>query len=95
MKNIMIAVAALAVGTAAGNAVELVPGATIHGFTVKSVTDLPEVKGRLVRMTYEKNGADLAWLDRDDDNKTFAIVFRTIPEDDTGVAHIIEHSVLC
>ena len=95
MKKIMIAVATLAVGTSACNAAELVPGATIHGFTVKSVTDLPEVKGRLVRMTYEKNGADLAWLDRDDDNKTFAIMFRTIPDDDTGVAHIIEHSVLC
>ncbi len=83
---------ALACGMAYG---ELVPGMSMSGFTVKSVTDLPEVKGRLVRMTYEKNGADLAWLDRDDDNKTFAIVFRTIPEDDTGVAHILEHSVLC
>ncbi len=70
-------------------------GEKIHGFTVRSVTDLPDVKGRLVRMTYEKNGADLAWLDRDDDNKTFAITFRTIPEDDTGIAHIMEHSVLC
>ena len=95
MKKFVIAVAALVVGAAAGSAAELVPGATIHGFTVKSVTDLPEVRGRLVRMTYEKNGADLAWLDRDDDNKTFAIIFRTIPDDDTGVAHIIEHSVLC
>ena len=74
---------------------EVAPGVSMSGFTVKSVTDLPEVKGRLVRMTYEQNGADLAWLDRDDDNKTFAIVFRTIPEDDTGVAHILEHSVLC
>ena len=70
---------------------EVAPGVSMSGFTVKSVTDLPEVKGRLVRMTYEKNGADLAWLDRDDDNKTFAIVYRTIPEDDTGVAHILEH----
>ena len=95
MKNIMILVAALAVGTAAGNAAELVPGTRVHGFSVSSVTSLPEVKGRLVRMTYEKNGADLAWLDRDDDNKTFAIIFRTIPDDDTGVAHTIEHSVLC
>ena len=94
-KNIMIAAVALVVGAVTGGAAELVPGATIHGFAVKSVTDLPEVKGRLVRMTYEKNGADLAWLDRDDDNKTFAIIFRTIPDDDTGVAHIIEHSVLC
>ena len=95
-KSMMIAAVALVVGTSTlSGAAELAPGATIHGFMVKSVADLPEVKGRLVRMTYEKNGADLAWLDRDDDNKTFAIIFRTIPGDDTGVAHIIEHSVLC
>ena len=86
---------ALTCGLAGGEMTPLAPGVSLHGFTVKSVTELPEVKGRLVRMTYEKNGADLAWLDRDDDNKTFAIVFRTIPEDDTGVAHIMEHSVLC
>ena len=82
-------------GMACGEMAPLTIGATLHGFTVESVTELPEVKGRLVRMTYGKNGADLAWLDRDDDNKTFAVVFRTIPEDDTGVAHILEHSVLC
>ena len=70
-------------------------GDKVDGFAVKSVTDLPEVKGRLVMMEYEKNGAELAWLDRDDENKTFAIGFRTLPEDDTGVAHILEHSVLC
>ncbi len=73
----------------------LKPGDVISGFAVKSVTELPEVKGRLVRMEYRKNGADLAWLDREDDNKTFAIGFRTLPDDDTGVPHIIEHSVLC
>lgn len=73
----------------------LKPGDVVSGFAVKGVTELPEVKGRLVRMVYEKNGADLAWLDRDDDNMTFAIGFRTFPQDDTGVAHIIEHSVLC
>ena len=70
-------------------------GERISGFLVKSVEALPDVEGRLVRMVYEKNGAELAWLDRDDDNMTFAIAFRTIPSDDTGVAHIIEHSVLC
>ena len=95
--NFMKAIATMALSTAAvaGGAGELKPGDALHGFTVKSVTELSDVKGRLVRMTYDKNGADLAWLDRDDDNKTFAIVFRTIPGDDTGVPHIIEHSVLC
>ena len=91
----LVAGCSLMCGVACGDMSPLAPGASLHGFTVKSVTKLPEVRGRLVRMTYEKNGADLAWLDRDDDNKTFAIVFRTIPEDDTGVAHILEHSVLC
>ena len=81
--------------TVAGAAGLFKAGAKMSGFAVKSVTELPEVKGRLVRMEYEKNGAELAWLDRDDDNKTFAIGFRTLPDDDTGVPHIIEHSVLC
>lgn len=71
------------------------PNDTIHNFTVQSVTELPEVPGRLWRMNYTKNGADLVWLERDDENKTFAIAFKTVPEDDTGVAHIMEHSVLC
>lgn len=70
-------------------------GDNIHNFTVQSVSELPEVPGRIWRMTYAKNGADLVWLEREDDNKTFAIAFKTVPEDDTGVAHIMEHSVLC
>ncbi len=71
------------------------PGDVRHGFALKEIVDLPEVGGRLWRMEYEKNGAELAWLERQDDNMTFGISFRTLPSDDTGVAHIIEHSVLC
>ena len=71
------------------------PGDTLCGFRVVSVCELPDVEGRLVRMVYEKNGAELAWLSRDDENMTFAIAFQTLPGDDTGVAHILEHSVLC
>ena len=46
-------------------------------------------------MSYRKNGAELVWLDHEEENKTFAIAFKTIPSDDTGVFHILEHSVLC
>ena len=70
-------------------------GDRVCGFEVTAVTSVPEVKGTLVQMSYPKNGAELAWLDRDDDNMTFSIAFRTIPKDDSGVAHILEHSVLC
>ena len=34
------------------------------------------------------------WLERDDENKTFGIAFRTVPQDHTGIFHILEHSVL-
>lgn len=69
-------------------------GSAICGFHVDSVTDVPDVGGRMWRMTYEKNDAELVWLERDDEVKTFVIAFKTLPEDDTGVAHILEHSVL-
>lgn len=69
-------------------------GSLICGFRVDSVTEAPDVGGRMWRMTYEKNGAELIWLEREDDVKTFSIAFKTLPEDDTGVAHILEHSVL-
>ncbi len=66
----------------------------IHGFIVREIREEPELKATMVRMEYEKNGADLVWLDRADDNKTFSICFKTIPSDNTGVFHILEHSVL-
>ena len=88
----IITLAAVA-GTTMAQAMK--PNDTIHNFTVQSVTELTEVPGRLWLMTYEKNGAELAWLERDDENKTFAVAFKTVPENETGVAHIMEHSVLC
>ena len=75
--------------------VDLKVGEMRHGFAVRAVEELPDIRARFVRMTYVKNGADLVWLDRADANKTFCIAFRTPPEDDTGVAHVLEHSVLC
>lgn len=51
--------------------------------------------GTLHQYTHEKTGARLCWIERAEENKTFAIAFRTIPTDDTGVFHILEHSVLC
>lgn len=44
---------------------------------------------------YKKNGAEILSIQNDDENKVFGITFRTPPKDSTGVAHILEHSVLC
>lgn len=66
-----------------------------EGFTVNTVTELPELDAVLYRMTHDQTGLELVWLKRDEENKTFAIAFETLPWDDTGVFHILEHSVLC
>lgn len=63
-------------------------------FALTRVRTIHEMKGRLWEMEHPKSGAKLVWLDRPEENMTFAIGFRTIPTDSTGVFHILEHSVL-
>ena len=67
----------------------------VHGFRVDRITDLCDIKAMGYEMTHEKSGARLFYVASDDDNKVFTIGFRTPSRDDTGVAHITEHSVLC
>ncbi len=66
----------------------------LNNFRVLSTQPVEELAAVLYEMRHEKTGARLVWLDRVSDNKTFGIAFRTIPENDTGVFHILEHSVL-
>lgn len=73
---------------------ELTPGSTRHGFFVKRREALPEIDGEAVVMRHAKSGARLLYLRNDDVNKAFSISFKTPPKDDTGVFHILEHSVL-
>ena len=67
----------------------------ICGFLKQSCRVLPELNARLHEMKHICSGARLIWLEREDENKTFGIAFPTLPENDTGVFHILEHSVLC
>lgn len=67
----------------------------LHGFSLVNTTELPELAATLYRMEHDKTGLELVWLSRDEENKTFGIAFETLPWDDTGVFHILEHSVLC
>ena len=66
----------------------------IHGFTVGRVRELKDCEGTLIEMKHNQSGCDLIYLMREDENSTFSIAFKTIPSDDTGVFHILEHSVL-
>ena len=74
---------------------QLDPGITISGFTVDTRNPLDEIGGEAITAVHEASGAKLLYLKNDDNNKAFAIGFRTPPQDDTGVFHILEHSVLC
>ena len=70
-------------------------GDLIHGFRVTSIRYVDELKGFFVEMVHEKTGAQLVWVENSAENKLFCIGFKTIPENSTGVFHILEHSVLC
>ena len=67
----------------------------IHGFEKVDARDIPELKTKTYLYRHSKTGAQLLSFVNDDENKVFGINFRTPPSDSTGVAHILEHSVLC
>ncbi len=68
----------------------------IHpAYTLVSQEYIDEVKSYAAMLRHNRTGACVAVLSNDDKNKVFDIIFRTPPRDSTGVAHILEHSVLC
>ncbi|KAH7372760.1 hypothetical protein KP509_17G019600 [Ceratopteris richardii] len=56
---------------------------------------LDEYKSTAILYRHKKTGAELMSVTNEDENKVFGIVFRTPPQDSTGIPHILEHSVLC
>lgn len=66
-----------------------------YGFMLNKKEYIKEIDVTLYEFTHIQSGATLAYLECDDTNKTFMAAFRTLPEDSTGVCHILEHSVLC
>lgn len=65
------------------------------GFRLDRIERIDEINGTAYEMKHEKSGARLIYIDSPDSNKVFNIAFRTTPHNSTGVAHIMEHSVLC
>lgn len=66
-----------------------------HNFSLKNIRPIPGLEAELVEMVYDKTGTELCWVKSEESNKLFCIGFKTLPEDSTGVFHILEHSVLC
>ncbi len=70
-------------------------GDQLSGFTVVDVRELPEFDAYGVLARHDATGAEVFHLVNDDSENLFSFGFKTIPGDSTGVAHILEHSVLC
>jgi Zn-dependent M16 (insulinase) family peptidase len=68
--------------------------ATIGGYTIRRREPLDRLDGAYLELEHDRTGARHIHIESKDDNNAFAVFFPTVPKDDTGVAHILEHVVL-
>ncbi len=69
-------------------------GSSYSGFLLERIENNGEIGSTIYLFRHEILGTRAMAIKNDDPNKTFCVAFKTIPEDSTGVAHILEHSVL-
>ena len=67
---------------------------TIGGYTILRRERLERLEGTYLELEHDRTGARHLHVECPDDNNSFAVFFPTVPKDDTGVAHILEHVVL-
>ena len=67
----------------------------LKSYEIVQSRDLSDLNSKGTLLRHKKSGARILLMENDDENKVFAIGFRTPPSDSTGVPHIMEHSVLC
>ena len=73
---------------------DFIPGHSYSSFTLKRQAHINEIGADVYLFEHDVLGCPLLAIKNSDANKTFAVAFNTIPTDSTGVAHILEHSVL-
>ncbi|MFH1887055.1 MAG: insulinase family protein [Pseudomonadota bacterium] len=66
-----------------------------HGFTVVRTADVPSLDASFTEFFHPGSGARYIHMACSDREKAFAVAFKTVPADSTGVAHILEHTALC
>ena len=67
----------------------------LKAYEILERRNIDDLNSEGIVLKHKKTGAKIALLSNDDDNKVFYIGFRTPPHNSTGVAHIVEHTVLC
>lgn len=70
-------------------------GQVYHGFKLLQSHSIPELQSHLYELVHEPTGAEVMHLANDDPENLFCLSFQTLPETSNGVAHILEHTVLC
>lgn len=70
-------------------------GQVISGYKVTNVSRIDTINSTMIQLTHLKTAARHIHIANEDRENTFGVFFRTVPEDSTGVAHILEHTVLC
>ena len=70
-------------------------GDSIGGYRICRVCSLEQISSIFYELEHEKTKARHVHISTDDTDNTFSVAFKTVPEDSTGVAHILEHTVLC
>lgn len=69
-------------------------GAEISHFRLVQIQDLPDYQATGYLFVHDKTGMEACFVENQDSEQFFSYVVRTIPTDDTGVPHILEHSTL-
>ncbi len=70
-------------------------GSILSGYKVNRVEKLHELESYYYELEHIKTGAKHIHIGNHDEENTFSVAFKTVPRDSTGVAHILEHTVLC
>ncbi|THB76562.1 MAG: peptidase M16, partial [Desulfobacteraceae bacterium] len=71
------------------------PGDSFSGYTVTRIDRLESIDASLIQLEHRITRTRHFHIACQDKENTFSVIFRTVPEDSTGVAHILEHTVLC
>ena len=74
---------------------EIIQEKVIHDFVVEQVIDIDEMSVICYILQHQQTNARYFHISNSDNENTFSVAFKTVPFDDTGVAHILEHTALC
>ncbi|KPA17250.1 presequence protease [Candidatus Magnetomorum sp. HK-1] len=74
---------------------DIVQGKIFHNFLVEQIVDIKEMSVICYVLKHEKTNSKYFHISNNDPENTFSVAFKTVPYDDTGVAHILEHTALC